>query len=68
MLMVEHFEAMFFHRCEMSLIVATMQDAGMNLRMQGLDPAIEHLGKAGEMIDLLDLDAGLSEGASSPPG
>ena len=64
---VDRLEIMFLHRCEVSLIVTTMKDAGMNLGMQGLHPAIEHLGKPGKMVNLLDLDAGLREGAGSSP-
>ena len=33
----------------------------MNLGVQGLDPAVQHLGEAGEVRDLGHLDAGLPQ-------
>ncbi len=33
------------------------EDPGVHLRVQGLDPAVEALGEAGEVLDLRDRDA-----------
>ncbi len=42
------------HRCDMVFIVAQGQQAAMDNRVQGLDPAIHHLGKAGDLGHILD--------------
>ena len=45
------------------LIAANVEQAAVDLGMEGLDAAVEHLGKAGELADVLDGEAGFAEGA-----
>ena len=47
---------------------ADMEDAAVDLGMQGLDAAVKHLGKAGEIGDVADIQAGLAEGAGRAAG
>ena len=42
----------------MVLVGATRQDAAVNFRMQRLHPSIEHLGRAGEILDCSDFHPG----------
>ena len=42
-------------------ILAAVQNASVHLGMQRLDAAVEHLGKAGELGDIFDLDAGVAQ-------
>ena len=65
---IDGLEAMFLHGRQVGLIVPAMQDPRMHLRMQGLDPAIEHFRETGKIVDLHDLDARLSQGTSRPAG
>ena len=60
---VNGFEAVLFHSGQVGFIIPAMQDPGVNLRMESLDAAIEHLGETGKIVDLNDLDAGLCQGA-----
>ena len=51
-------------------IVGTMpagQDAAVDLRVQGLDPAVHHLGEAGDVGDVGDRQAGVGERLRVPP-
>ena len=50
---------MLLHVALMGGVVAARQDAAMNLRMEGLDPSPEHLGRAGELLDRFDAPPGL---------
>ena len=43
--------------------VAASQDAGVDLGMEGLDPAAQDLGLAGEVGHFRDLDAGVQQGS-----
>jgi hypothetical protein len=49
------------HRCDMLGRIAARQDAAMDQRMQGLDPAVHHLREAGMGRHLDDLDARLGD-------
>ena len=49
-------------------IVAEGQQSAVDLRMQGLDPAVHHLGKAGVVGDIGDLDPALSQVRGSASG
>ena len=42
-------------------IFAAMQNAAMNFGMQRLHAAVEHFGKAGEVRDIFDGDAGIAQ-------
>ena len=48
--------------------VATGQDAGVDRRVQGLDPAVQHLRRTGHLADLADRDPGVGDGPGRPPG
>ena len=47
-------DAMFFHLGDMFRIVPQRQDTAVNFRMEGLDPAIHHFRKAGQLGDVFD--------------
>ncbi len=49
------------HRLDVRRKVAACQDAGVHLGMQGLHPAVEHLGETRVIADLGDLDPGLAQ-------
>ena len=49
-------------------IVAQAEQAAMDLRMEGLDPAVHDLGKAGGLGKVGDGDAGLVEGGAGAAG
>jgi len=42
-------------------IFAAVQDAAVNLRVQGLDAAVEHLGESGKVGDIFYCDAGVTQ-------
>ena len=48
-------------RLRMLGIVADRQQPAMHLRVQGLDPAVHHFGKAGELGDIADRQARLGD-------
>ncbi len=52
---VDRADAVFVHRGDMGVVVAQGQQATVDHRVQGLDTAIHHLGKAGDLGDVLDL-------------
>ena len=54
-------DAVFGNRRDVLGIFAAMQDAAVNLGMQRLDAAIEHLGESGEIGDVFDGDAGIAQ-------
>ena len=56
------------HRRLMLRVLADREQAAMDLRMQGLDPPVHHLGKAGEIGDVADLKPRLDEGAMRAAG
>ncbi len=43
------------------LVAANVEQAAVDLGMEGLDAAVEHLGKAGQIADVLDAEAGLAQ-------
>ena len=49
-------------------VVADVEDAAVDLGMEGLDAAVEHLGEAGEVADVADGEAGFAEGAGGAAG
>ena len=42
-------------------ILAAMQDSAVDLGMQGLDSAVEHLGESGELGDVFDRHSGVAQ-------
>ena len=44
------------------------EDAAVHARMEGLHAAVEHLGEAGDVLDLGDGDAGLADGRGGRAG
>jgi hypothetical protein len=54
-------DAMLFHGACVLRVVADRQQAAMDLRVQGLDPAVHHLGRAGELRDVDHREAGLRQ-------
>ena len=59
---------MLGHSREMAAVVASMQDASMNLRMQRLNAPIQHFGKSGQLRNIFYGNAGIAQqlgGASS---
>ena len=51
---------MFGDRVAMRSIVANVQNAAVDFGMKGLHAAIEHLGKAGQLGDVLHLSSSLA--------
>ena len=52
----------------MSVDLGARQEAGMNRRVQCLDPSVEDLGKAGDLIHRAHRDPRLSQGGGGPSG
>ena len=52
---IDRRDAVRLHRLRMLLVVADRKQPAMHLRMQCLDPAIHHLGKARQLRDIGDL-------------
>jgi hypothetical protein len=50
------------------LVAANVEQAAVDLGVQGLDAAVEHLGKAGQVADVLDGQAGLAQRARRSAG
>ena len=50
-------DIMFFHRSDMSGIIAPGKQAAMDLGVEGLDPAIHHFGEIGNVGNIRDLEA-----------
>ena len=48
--------------------IAAGEDAGVDGRMEGLDPAVQHLGCAGDLADLAHRDTGIREGLGGATG
>ena len=48
-------------------VAADGEQAAVHLGMQGLEPAVHHLGKAGVLGDVLDGDAGVLSALAVPP-
>src|SRR5699024_11216989 len=44
------------------------EDAAVDARVEGLDPAVEHLGGSGDGRDVGDRDAGVPDGAAGGAG
>jgi hypothetical protein len=59
---------MFGHCQLMAGVMPSMQDAGMNTRMQGLDPSVEHLRKTSKVFNGNDRDTSLSQGLGGSTG
>jgi len=47
---------------------ANVEQAAVDAGVEGLNPAIEHFGEAGQFADVLDLQAGFAEGAGGAAG
>ena len=45
-----------------------VEEAAVDLGVEGLDAAVEHLGEAGEVADVGDLQAGVAEGLGGATG
>jgi hypothetical protein len=58
---VDRRDAVLGHDRQMLGQVAPAEDAAMHLGMQGLDPAVEHFGKAGVVGDVGDGEAGVAQ-------
>ena len=52
---VDRRDAVRLHRLRMFGIVADRQQSAMHLRMQGLDPAVHHFRKSGQLRHIADL-------------
>jgi hypothetical protein len=61
-------DAVIRHRGQVALVVAERQDAAMHGRMQGLHPAVHHLGKARVLSHVAHRDAGLAQGRGGASG
>ena len=55
-------------RLEIVGTVAAREDAAVDLRVQRLDPAVHHLGKAGDVRDVGDRQPGLGDGLRRSAG
>jgi hypothetical protein len=65
---VDRLDAMLGNSCDVCRIFTSVQDGAMNLGMQRFHTPIEHLGKSGELGDVLDGDAGIAEKFGGPSG
>ena len=54
---IDRLDPMLAHLALMIFVGAPRQDAAVNLRMERLDPSVEHLGRTREVLDSADLDA-----------
>src|SRR5207302_200612 len=52
-------QTMFRERRHMIRLVASGQDAGVNAWMEGLDPAVHHLGEPGQFADRACVEGGV---------
>jgi hypothetical protein len=57
----------FRHVSTSAGLARRMEDAAVDLGMQGLDPAVEDFGVAGEGGDVDDGQAGVAQGGAVPP-
>src|SRR5208283_2674029 len=55
---IDRLNPMLLHLLPMALVGAPREDAAVNLWMESLHAAVEHLGRAGEVLDRSDFDAG----------
>ena len=53
---------------DVGLEVAAREDTSVHRGVEGLDPAVEHLGEAGDLIDAGDLDAHVRDGLGASAG
>ena len=65
---VDHLDAVRLGVAHVRLEVPAAEQAAVDLGVQGLDAAVHHLGKAGELVDHGDRDAGLLQNAGSAAG
>ncbi len=49
-------------------VAADVEDAAVDVGVEGLDAAVEHLGEAGEVGDVADFEAGVAEGVGGAAG
>ena len=54
-------DAMLCHHCQMLRQIAPAENAAMHFRVEGLDAAIEHLGKAGVVGNVGDVESGIAQ-------
>ena len=52
---------MLLHRCRVLVVVADRQKPAVNFRMQGLDPAVHHFGKAGHLCNIDHFQPGVRD-------
>ena len=65
---VDRLDAVLAHGLDVFLLVPQAEQRAVDLRVQGLDPAVHHLGKAGDGIDAHDVDSRLRELLGRAPG
>jgi len=65
---IDALQAVFLHGGFVSIIVAPIQEASVNLWVQGFDSAIQHLGEAGKFTDVYDWDACFANSAGGAAG
>ena len=58
---IDRLDAVLVHRRGVLLVAADRQQAAVHLRVQRLDAAVHHLGKAGELGDVEHLEPGVVE-------
>jgi hypothetical protein len=44
------------------------KESSVDERVEGLDPSVEHLWKAGDLADVADLETGIAEGGGGSAG
>ena len=54
--------------CHVPAFAANVEEAAVDLGVQGFDAAVEHLGEAGEVGDVADGEAGFAEGPGGAAG
>ena len=65
---IDRADAVFLHCRLVIFIVAQRQEATMHHRVQGLDPAIHHLGKAGNLGHIAHREARRAQGLGASAG
>ncbi len=65
---VDHVDAVLLGLGEVVVLVAAAQQAAVDLRVQGLDPALHHLGEARVLAHIRDGEPVLPQELGRPPG
>ena len=65
---IDRLDVVLFHRGEVLFVPADRQQSAVHFRMQRLDPAVHHFGRAGEFGDIDHREPGIAECLGRPAG